>query len=169
MFRWLFPILRAVRSKETSEWCEPTSERMSEWPITNVPIWRGVCVWVLMGWNQRVKIWVIHSSTGSFVRTAHSFTCSTRLTSLARSAVLICLFARSCAHTLAPELAGKRFISMNWFHTVSTHYKIQVHCMHVRYQPSTTGTLPESMSMEGNMKRAFHHYVCVESANEGKP
>ena len=45
--------------------------------------------WVEMIWNLRVENWAIHSSTCSFVCTAHSFAGSALLASIARSAVLI--------------------------------------------------------------------------------
>ena len=53
--------------------------------------------WVERLWNRRVEYWANHSSAHSFAHTAHS---------------------------LAPELMGKRFLSMKWtrrFHTVSTY------------------------------------------------
>ena len=45
----------------------------------------------------------------SFARNGHSFACSALLASLARSAALIC----SLAHSLVPELMGKKFLSIN--------------------------------------------------------
>ena len=64
--------------------------------------------WNGMGWND-YEIDAIRSSVHSFARTAHSFACSALLASLARSAALIRLLARS----LTPELMGKSFMSIN--------------------------------------------------------
>ena len=57
--------------------------------------------WVEWLWNRRVEYWVIRSSVCSFARTAHSFAWSALLASLARSAALIHLFARSFTHSLS--------------------------------------------------------------------
>ena len=48
-----------------------------------------------------VEYWDIHTSVRLFVRTAHSFSCSALLASLARSAALIRSLARSLAHSRA--------------------------------------------------------------------
>ena len=50
---------RAVRSKRMSERCERTSERMSEWPITNIPITRfseSLCMEKLTSWTKSSPI-----------------------------------------------------------------------------------------------------------------
>ena len=61
-------------------------------------------------WDEikRIENWAIRSSARSFARTTHSFSRSALLALLARSAALI----RSLAHSLAPELMGKRFMSL---------------------------------------------------------
>ena len=81
---------------------------------------RSNAQWFEMMWNRRVEYWATRSSVRSFTRTAHSFTCSALLASLARSAALI----HSLACSLTLKLMGKRFLSTNWmrwFYTVSSH------------------------------------------------
>ena len=59
-------------------------------------------------WIWWVEHWAICPSTCSFARNAHSFACSTLLTSLVRFMALI----RSLACSLTLELMGKRFLPM---------------------------------------------------------
>ena len=79
--------------------------------------WSTSSQWV--GWlcNRHLEYRALHSSVRSFARTAHSFACSALLASLPRFSVLIHLIA----HSLTPELMGKRFLSLEWtrrFHTI---------------------------------------------------
>ena len=58
---------------------------------------KGACVahWIDIGWNRRVEYWAFCSSVRSFARTAHYFTCSALLASLARSSARIRTWERS--------------------------------------------------------------------------
>ena len=57
-------------------------------------------------WNQRMKYWAIRLSARLFTRITHSWAYSALLASLARSVALI----RSHAHSLSPEVMGKRYL-----------------------------------------------------------
>ena len=79
--------------------------------------------WVESIWNWWVENWAIRSSACSLAQTANSFACSRLLASLTRSTrALHC--AHLLAHSLAPELMGKRFLSIKrtrWLHTIPSH------------------------------------------------
>ena len=55
------------------------------------------CTVVQNNHESKRKYWATRSSVLSFVRTAHSYSCSVLFASLARSAELTCLFTRSLA------------------------------------------------------------------------
>ena len=64
------------------------------------PIFNVSWITVEWLWNWRIEYWAIHSSARSFTSTAHSLAFSAQLTSLARSAALIHLFAHSPIRSL---------------------------------------------------------------------
>ena len=63
--------------------------------------------------NWHVDWWAIRALIHSFVRTVHSFVCSTLLASLACSAALIRSLVWSITRSRA-EFMGKRLLSMKW-------------------------------------------------------